>query len=87
MSSSTLSLSGIFPPIVTPFDLNGCIDFDCLQTNMIKWNEFTFKGKSCNDIVYLLQLIRLSCEVVSYDAIAIFAFFIKQLKYNDTLYV
>lgn len=43
---SSLDLSGIFPPIVTPFKCNGQedIDYEKLKENFSKWNKIPFKG-------------------------------------------
>ena len=45
--SSALDLSGIFPPIPTPFDReNEDINWNELETNLSKWNNIPFKGES-----------------------------------------
>lgn len=41
---SSLDLSGIFPPIVTPFADNEEVNYDKLKDNFSKWNEMTFSG-------------------------------------------
>ncbi|BFY97441.1 hypothetical protein BsWGS_00481 [Bradybaena similaris] len=47
-SSSTahqqLDISGIFPPISTPFNEDESIAYDKLEYNMKKWNKIPFKG-------------------------------------------
>lgn len=43
--SSSLDLSGIFPPIVTPFEDNEEVNYDKLKENFSKWNEIPFRGK------------------------------------------
>lgn len=43
-SSSTLDLSGILPPIATPFNDDESIAFDKLEENVKKWNAISFKG-------------------------------------------
>jgi len=40
-----MDLSGIYPPIVTPFHQNEEINDDALQQNFNKWNKIPFKGK------------------------------------------
>lgn len=40
-----LDLSGIFPPITTPFNKDESLAFDKLEYNMEKWNKLPFKGK------------------------------------------
>lgn len=42
--ASQLDISGIFPPIVTPFKDNEDIDYEKLKTNLAKWNKFSFAG-------------------------------------------
>lgn len=39
-----LSLAGVYPPISTPFKENEDIDWDKLHENMMKWNQFPFRG-------------------------------------------
>ncbi|KAK3739860.1 hypothetical protein QZH41_009110, partial [Actinostola sp. cb2023] len=41
---STLDLSGIYPPIVTPFDHNEDVNDQALQQNFNKWNDIGFRG-------------------------------------------
>ena len=41
---SGLDLSGIYPPIPTPFKENEDIAWDHLAENLKKWGEFPFKG-------------------------------------------
>jgi 4-hydroxy-2-oxoglutarate aldolase len=41
---SHISLSGIFPPILTPFKANEEIDFDHLQSNLERWNKEPLAG-------------------------------------------
>ena len=42
----TLDLSGVYPPIATPFDVDENIDYEKLKFNMEKWNEAPFRGTS-----------------------------------------
>ncbi|XP_073238864.1 4-hydroxy-2-oxoglutarate aldolase, mitochondrial-like [Porites lutea] len=42
--SSSLDLSGIFPPIVTPFQENEDISYDKLTENFNKWKDIPFRG-------------------------------------------
>ena len=44
-SSSSLDLSGIFPPIVTPFEENEEISYERLTENFAKWNNVPFRGE------------------------------------------
>ncbi|KAJ7333623.1 4-hydroxy-2-oxoglutarate aldolase, mitochondrial [Desmophyllum pertusum] len=41
---SSLDLSGIFPPIVTPFEENEEVSYDKLTENFSKWNDIPFRG-------------------------------------------
>ena len=40
-----LDVSGIFPPIVTPFNDNEDIDYHKLKLNLSRWNEIPFAGE------------------------------------------
>jgi len=40
-----LDLSGVYPPIATPFDNNENIDYDKLRFNLQCWNDIPFKGR------------------------------------------
>lgn len=40
----SLSLTGVFPPIPTPFNSDGDIDFDRLQSNFERWNQQPLSG-------------------------------------------
>lgn len=44
-SSGRLDVSGIYPPIATPFNKDESIAFDKLTENMQKWNKIPFGGK------------------------------------------
>jgi 4-hydroxy-2-oxoglutarate aldolase len=44
VSSATLSMAGIFPPIPTPFDAAGELDLAALASNLEKWNRFPLSG-------------------------------------------
>ena len=46
--SSSLDLSGIFPPIVTPFQENEDISYDKLTENFNKWEDVPFRGEMIN---------------------------------------
>jgi hypothetical protein len=39
-----MDISGIFPPIPTPFNKDEEIDYVKLKENVKKWNEIPFKG-------------------------------------------
>lgn len=39
-----LDLSGVYPPIATPFDNNENVDYDKLGFNLQRWNDVPFRG-------------------------------------------
>ena len=41
-----LDISGIYPPIPTPFNEDETIAYDKLKFNMDKWNNIPFRGKN-----------------------------------------
>ena len=41
---SSLSLAGVYPPILTPFDATGEIAYDALVDNLARWNEYGLRG-------------------------------------------
>ncbi|XP_046555018.1 4-hydroxy-2-oxoglutarate aldolase, mitochondrial-like [Haliotis rubra] len=43
-STSTKDISGIFPPIPTPFNADETIAWDKLESNIKKWNEIPLRG-------------------------------------------
>jgi len=43
-NQSRLNLSGIYPPIATPFNEDETIAYDKLQENMDRWNKIPLKG-------------------------------------------
>ena len=59
-SSAVLDLTGIFPPIVTPFQRNEQeeIDFGKLKENFGRWNKIPFKG-----MINKREMINQSCHV------------------------
>jgi 4-hydroxy-2-oxoglutarate aldolase len=44
MSESSISLSGVFPPIPTPFDPAGDVDYGALVANLERWNRHDLRG-------------------------------------------
>jgi 4-hydroxy-2-oxoglutarate aldolase len=44
MSKSAISLSGVFPPIPTPFDDKGDVAYQALVENLERWNQFDLTG-------------------------------------------
>ena len=43
-TKGTMDLSGIYPPIVTPFDHNEDVSEKALEENFKKWNNIPFRG-------------------------------------------
>ena len=50
-SASNLDISGIYPPIATPFDADENISWEKLHSNMDKWNKMDFKGKQYRELL------------------------------------
>jgi 4-hydroxy-2-oxoglutarate aldolase len=44
MSTTTISLSGVFPPIPTPFDGGGKVHLAALTENLERWNQYGLAG-------------------------------------------
>ncbi|MBN1134993.1 MAG: dihydrodipicolinate synthase family protein [Anaerolineae bacterium] len=44
MSKPAISLSGVFPPIITPFDADGSVAYDALSANLERWNAYDLAG-------------------------------------------
>ena len=44
MPRATISMAGIFPPILTPFEASGELDLKALASNFEKWNRFPLAG-------------------------------------------
>ncbi|XP_063431540.1 4-hydroxy-2-oxoglutarate aldolase, mitochondrial-like [Mytilus trossulus] len=42
--ASTLDISGVYPPIATPFNADESIAYDKLERNLQQWNTIPFKG-------------------------------------------
>jgi len=40
MSKPKISLHGVFPPIPTPFDVEGEVDLQKLAANLERWNQY-----------------------------------------------
>jgi len=54
-----LDISGVYPPIPTPFHANGDIDYNSLRANLAMWNQHDLRGYvvmgSNGEVVYLSQ--------------------------------
>jgi 4-hydroxy-2-oxoglutarate aldolase len=44
MSGATISFSGVFPPIPTPFDAEGKVHHQALVENLERWNQYGLAG-------------------------------------------
>ena len=44
-AKAQLDISGIFPPITTPFNDKEDIDYEKLRSNLSRWNKMPFAGK------------------------------------------
>jgi 4-hydroxy-2-oxoglutarate aldolase len=44
MGKEKISMAGIFPPIPTPFDAKGELDWKALASNLKKWNDYSLAG-------------------------------------------
>ncbi len=44
MQNSSISLSGVFPPVPTPFDAEGNIAYPALVANLGRWNRYALAG-------------------------------------------
>lgn len=59
MSTTTISLSGVFPPISTPFDGEARVHLEALADNLERWNEYDLAGYvvvgSNGEAVYLTE--------------------------------
>jgi len=61
-SGKRMDISGIYPPITTPFDSKGSIDYTALRRNFDHWNTVPFAGlfdhhRSCPYLHVLHQVI------------------------------
>ncbi|XP_045190999.2 4-hydroxy-2-oxoglutarate aldolase, mitochondrial-like [Mercenaria mercenaria] len=75
-----VDLSGIYPPIVTPFNADETIAYDKLQQNMERWNKIPFRGYvvqgSNGEYVYLrederVELVRRVSEMAGKDKLIV----------------
>lgn len=44
MKNATLALDGVFPPIPTPFNMEGAVDHRALAENLARWNRYDLAG-------------------------------------------
>ena len=50
-----IDLSGIFPPIVTPFQDDEKISYSKLKENFSKWNDVPFRGMINVECINIVQ--------------------------------
>ena len=55
---SSLDISGLYPPIATPFNKDESIAYDKLENNIQKWNKIPFKG-----MLYITQTLCVQCHI------------------------
>jgi hypothetical protein len=58
-ASSHLDISGIFPPIPTPFNSKNEVDFRQLQKNFQYWNKIPFAGEPSSCVCILIYKTRI----------------------------
>lgn len=80
MSKPTISLSGVFPPIPTPFDAEGNVATQALVENLERWNQYDLSGYvvlgSNGEAVYLneeekLRVLETARQVIPSDKLMI----------------
>lgn len=73
MSTSTVSLRGVFPPIPTPFDDQGRVAHQALRENLERWNQYDLAGYvvlgSNGEAVYLTEEEKIRVWERSRDAV------------------
>lgn len=56
---ASISLEGVFPPITTPFDMEGNVDYQALVRNLERWHQYDLAGYvvlgSNGEAVYLTE--------------------------------
>ena len=61
-----LDLSGIYPPIPTPFEDNEDIAWDKLTFNLARWEKVPFKGRSALIFSIKMELIKMIYFILAY---------------------
>jgi 4-hydroxy-2-oxoglutarate aldolase len=73
MSTSTISLRGVFPPITTPFDGEGRVHLAALSDNLERWNKYDLAGYvvlgSNGEAVYLTEEEKIRVWETARDAV------------------
>lgn len=59
-SSNHIDLSGVYPPIATPFCDTEEISYGHLESNFRKWNNYKFRGMICNILTVVLYSLSLA---------------------------
>ena len=57
--NADLDLSGVYPPIPTPFKENEDVDYDKLRSNLEIWKKIPFAGNSSDSLVVVVDLLSL----------------------------
>lgn len=56
---ASISLEGVFPPITTPFDMEGNVDYQAMVRNLERWHQYDLAGYvvlgSNGEAVYLTE--------------------------------
>jgi 4-hydroxy-2-oxoglutarate aldolase len=69
-----LLLRGVFPPMMTPFQENGDVDYDAFVWNIERWNTFALAGYvalgSNSETAYLSEEEKLQCIKLTVQAAA-----------------
>lgn len=60
VSMDRMDISGIYPPIATPFNEDETIAYDKLKTNMDIWNGIPFRGMSLFSRFWTIPLLNAS---------------------------
>lgn len=64
-----LDLSGIYPPIATPFNKDETIAYDKLESNMNIWNKIPFRGLDSYASIVVLRFLKEQRHVLHISAL------------------
>ena len=79
MKTHELNFNGIFPPLTTPFDAEGNVDYEGLKQNIAQYNDTGLRGYvalgsngeavhlSADERVRVIETIKQSATVGSHD--------------------
>lgn len=86
---ATLNITGVFPPMVTPFNENGDVDYDAFVRNIERWNRDRLGGYvvlgSNSETAFLsydekLKLIELTVQAAPKDRLVIVGTGVESLR-------